>query len=100
MYEIIKENLLDIKELELKENQITVLFIPDMMEKGLGDEVIIEIGKLFPNPKRTRAVLQRVAEKVGESLNDYFSKPKWTDCWPRPDLIECFVETFDPFSEN
>ena len=93
IYETVKKTIVDVKELKITPGQVTVLFIPDLMELGLGDEIIVEIGKLYDKPERTQKVLNQLAEKVGLSLVGFTSSTS-TWLWKKPDLIEVFVETF------
>ncbi len=76
-----------ISELGLKdENDMTCLFPPDLMQYGLGEEIIIEISGLFEKPERTHEVCQRLAKSVGEVVRELYPEAK----------IECFVATIDP----
>jgi len=90
MYEIIKKSIADVKELEITPEDITVLFIPDMMEQGLGDEIIVEVGKILDRPRRSIEVLCQIAEGIGKSLVLFTREWKSKE----PDLIEVFVEVF------
>jgi len=76
-----------VSELGLKtENDMTCLFVPDLMTYGLGGEIIVEISGLFEKSERTEEVRQRLAENVGKSVKRLYPKAK----------IECFVTTFNP----
>ncbi|NCD01010.1 hypothetical protein EOL94_02875 [bacterium] len=78
---------MSIAELGLKnENEMTCLFVPDLMSYGLGEEVIVEIGGLYDKPERTEKVRQNLAESVGRSVKDLYPKAR----------VECFVLTFNP----
>lgn len=81
--------VVEVRELGLKDmHDMTILFPPDRMRYGLGEDIIIEISKLFDKPERTAEVRNRLAGKVGGVIKKYF-----------PDAyVECFVETFDPQS--
>lgn len=68
------------------ENDMTVLFPPDAMKYGLGQEIIIEVTGLFEGPKRTDEVRYQLAKNIGKAVRLFF-----------PDaLIECFVYPFNP----
>lgn len=69
------------------EMDITCLFPPDMMQYGLGSEVIVEVTGLFEKPERTDEVRQRLAESIGKAVREQF---------PRIELVECFVYPFRP----
>lgn len=83
----IVEAVTSISELGLKdETDMTNLFVPDLMEYGLGKEIIVEISGLFEKPERTPEVLQRLAENVGSAVKRLYPDAK----------VECFVSTFNP----
>ncbi len=74
-----------IEELGLKgENDMTVLFPPDMMSYGLGTEVIVEI-LIFDKPERTEEVQNRLAEAVGLAIQEHLPEAK----------LEVFIDPFD-----
>src|SRR3989338_8158119 len=75
-----------VTELGLKsEKGMTVLFPPDMMRYGLGEEVIIEVTGLFEKPERTNEVRQTLAHNLGTAIHELF-----------PDAMEeCFVYSFN-----
>jgi len=77
-----------VSELGVKtENDMTCLFPSDMMKYGLGTEIIIEVTGLYEKPERTEAVRQRLAEALVGAVWGQF---------PETDLIECFVNPFNP----
>ena len=79
--------VISISELGFKsQNDMTCLFPPDLMQYGLGEEIIIEIGGLYDKPERTQEVRQRLAKNVGEVVKKLFPEAK----------VECFVTTFNP----
>ncbi|MDP2735700.1 MAG: hypothetical protein Q8P12_05850 [bacterium] len=87
LHQSIVAGVTSVKELGLKdEKDMTVLFPPDMMMYGLGDEVIVEISGLFVKPERTQEVRQRLAKSVGENVSVLCPNAK----------VECFVQPFDP----
>lgn len=76
-----------IPELGLKgQRSMTVLFPTDMMEYGLGTDIIIEVTGLLEKPERTEEVRNRLAECLGKSVKEHFPKAK----------VECFVFPFNP----
>lgn len=76
-----------IPELGLEgEEDMTCLFVPDMMKYGLGSEIIVEISGLFKRPERTLQVIDRLASAVGKAVSEKFPDAK----------VECFVYTFNP----
>lgn len=87
IFEDIVSAVEDVTELDLKgRDSMTILFPPDMMKFGLGTVIIIEVTGLFRKPERTKAVRNRLAEKLGNALKRHF--PKAT--------VECFVNPFNP----
>lgn len=75
----------NIAELGLKdENDMTMLFPPDMMKYGLGSEIIIEVTGLFEKPGRSDAVRNRLAAALGNVVKTHFPEAK----------VECFVYPF------
>jgi hypothetical protein len=87
LYQAILEAVLSITELRLYDKKaVTVLFPSDMMQYGLGEEIIIEIGSLFKKPERTAEVRQRLAKAVGVAVKKLFPAA----------MVECSVETIDP----
>ena len=87
LYQNIVEAAVSVTELGLRGGKdITCLFPPDLMQLGLGEEIIIEIGGLFQKPERTPEVRQRLARSVGESVKRLYPKA----------MVECFVRTIDP----
>lgn len=61
-------------------NAVTVLFPKDLMEYGLGEEIIAEV-VIFIKPERTDEVRARLAENIGQILHGYFPCA----------MIECFI---------
>lgn len=87
LHQVIVGAVVSVKELNLQdENDMTCLFVPDMMKYGLGEEIIVEIGGLFKKPKRTDKVLQHLASNIGEEVASLYPDAK----------IECFVTSFNP----
>ncbi len=93
MYEAIKKKIVGTEELETTPEEITVLFLPDMMKLGLGDEIIVEIVKRFDKPKITSEVLNNLAEKVGKALIAITS-PSHGWQWKVPKFMEVSAEIF------
>ena len=68
------------------ENDMTVLFPPDMMKYGLGSEIIVEVTGLFEGPKRTDEVRNQLAKNIVKAVQLFFPNA----------LIECFIYPFNP----
>jgi hypothetical protein len=87
LHKAIVSAVVGITELGLtSENDMTVLFVPDMMKYGLGTEIIIEVTGLFPKPERTSGVIQKLAEQLGMAVRNLYPAAK----------VECFVQQFNP----
>ena len=78
-----------VEELGLKdEKDMTILFPPDRMRWGLGEDIIVEISGLFEKPERTEEVRNRLAQRVGKLIKGHFPSA----------YVECLVQTFNPIS--
>jgi len=87
LHQSIVSAVVGIHELGFKdENDMTCLFVPDLMSYGLGEEIIVDIAGLFEKPERTKEVRQRLAENVGREVKRLYPDAK----------IECFVSSFNP----
>jgi phenylpyruvate tautomerase PptA (4-oxalocrotonate tautomerase family) len=88
LHQSIVQAVVSVEELGVKsEKDITCLFPTDMMEYGLGTEIIVEVTGLYEKPDRTDEVRQRLAERIGQAVQEQF---------PGTKLIECFVYPFKP----
>jgi len=74
-----------IKELELTDREVTIFFPSDMMPRS-GEEIVVFIEGLFVKPRRTKGVRNRLAQVLGETIDERFSNA----------LIEVFVQPFNP----
>lgn len=75
--------VVSVSELGLEdETDMTVLFPPDMMKYGLGEEIIVKIWGLLLMPERTQEVRFLLAGKVGTAVHNLFPNAK----------VECFVQ--------
>lgn len=87
LHKTIVKAVISVHELNLEsEKDMTCLFPSDLMEYGLGEEIIIEIESLFEKQERTLEVRQKLAKNVGKSVSNLYSKAR----------VECFVRTFNP----
>jgi len=85
LHKSIVKAVVSVSELGLKdENDMTCLFVPDLMSYGLGEEIIVEIGGIFEKSERTDEVRQRLAMSVGKSVSALYPRAK----------VECFVSAF------
>jgi phenylpyruvate tautomerase PptA (4-oxalocrotonate tautomerase family) len=87
LHQEIVRAVVSISELGIKdENDMTCLFVPDLMSYGLGEEVIVEVCGLYDKPERTKTVKQELAKSIGRAVKNLYPKAK----------VECFILTFDP----
>lgn len=70
-------------------DDVTVLMPADLVKMGVGDELIVEITKVFDKPERTQEVLGMLANRVGLVLADYA-----LNHIPQCKFVEVFLETF------
>jgi len=100
LYETILTAIVSVKELNLRESDITVFFPTDMMKKGLGDEIIIFVDGLFEKPERTKKVKDRLAQTIVAFTRFFFSRTGKKANIKEPKLVECFVRSFNPDSPD
>ncbi|MBU4216458.1 hypothetical protein L6270_01100 [Candidatus Parcubacteria bacterium] len=73
LHRAIVKAVVSISELGLKdENDMTCLFVPDLMAYGLGEEIIVEIVGLLEKPGRNEMVRQRLARRVGKCIKKLY----------------------------
>jgi hypothetical protein len=80
-----------VAELGITDKQVTVFFPDNLLQAGLGEEVIARVTELFGRPERTPEVKRRVAEAVKKCLRFHL-----TPALQGLALVEVFVYTFDP----
>ena len=86
LHQNIVAGVVSVPELGLKdETEMTCLFPPDMMQYGLGSEVIVEVTGLFDKPERTPEVRNRLAQSIGDRVKRLYPKA----------MVEVFVYPFN-----
>ena len=89
LHKSIVRAVVSIPELELKdEKDMTCLFPSDMMEYGLGSDIVVEVTELFVNTKYPNTVRQLLAEQLGIAVNAQF---------PDADIVRCVIHPFSPY---
>lgn len=73
-------NIAGIKELNLMPSEISVFYPRDLMQEGLGEEIIVFVDGLFDKPERTEAVRKELAETVAKNQGT--------------NLVECLIRPF------
>ncbi len=91
----IQSGIASIPELELQASEISVFFPRDLVQLGLGEEVIVSIERLFEKPERTLKIRQRLALSVASVIEDFALAHL-----PQCKLVEIFVNTFNPETEG
>jgi hypothetical protein len=62
-----------VKELGIPdETYMLNTFPPDMMQYGLGTEIMVHVAELWDKPERTPEVRQRLAEALGKAVKSIF----------------------------
>jgi hypothetical protein len=73
-----------IPELNISGGQVSVFFPLDLVQEGLGEEIIVFIRGLYQKPERTETVIAKLANSIGSRIKHFYF----------PDaVVECFVET-------
>ncbi len=86
LWSALRSVVASIPELKLTSEQVTVFFPPDLLQEGLGEEIIITVTGLFLRPERTEEIRNILAKKIALIAKLYF-----------PDaMIECLIIPFDP----
>ncbi|MBT3231054.1 hypothetical protein HN358_04750 [Candidatus Uhrbacteria bacterium] len=79
-----------VTQLGITSENVTVFLVPDMLQKGLGEEVCVEVVGLFDKPERSDAVRQRVAIHLAYTVHTHLASHL-----PQLELIEVLVPKFD-----
>ncbi len=87
----IQSEIASIPELELEASQVSVFFPRDLVQLGLGEEVIVSIQGLFEKPGRTPEIRQHLALSVASVIENFAWK-----YLPQCKLVEVSVNTFNP----
>ncbi len=87
LHQNIVAGVVSVPELGLQdEKSVTCLFIPDMMQYGLGSEIVVEVTGLFEKPERTQQVRRLLAAAIGGRVKGLYHKA----------TVEVFVYPFSP----
>lgn len=88
----IREGVVSIRELELKTDDVSIFVQSDMPEGGFGEEIIVEVSRLFRKKNRTKVVRQKLADKIAAVVTD--SMMRFLENCQR---VEVFIDRpFDP----
>lgn len=87
LHQAIVKAVVSVSELCLKdENDMVCLLPPDLMNYGLGEEIIVEIDGLPDIPQKNERVREQLAKCVGESVSALYPRAK----------VQCSARSFDP----
>ena len=85
----LQQTVASMQKLQLRPEQVTVGFLPDMLPGRLGKEIIIKMDCILDKPDRTQGLIHAVAENVKNTIC-YFAMENWPQC----ELIEVFAQVF------
>jgi hypothetical protein len=80
--QFMKNRVADVEELKIKPEQVTIFCPQDLMNQGLGEEIIVFVESLFERPERTDEVKKKLAMNLVDEVHLSF---------PRAELIECII---------
>lgn len=86
-------------EFQLMEDQVSVFLVPDLVQKGLGEEIIVIVEGLFVTPQRTLERRKMWANTIGTVLRD-FASPHIPQCNKIEVLVRSFDTQVEAFSER
>jgi len=69
---------------------VSVFFPSDLLQRGLGEELVCIVDGLFENPDRTNSVRQRLAEAIARALRAFAQ-----DCLPKCEKVEAILNRFN-----
>ncbi len=73
LFKDIVSAMISVEELGVvDEDDVLVLFVPDMMAYGLGKEVLAEIDASLPFQEKTEEIKNRVATEIGKAIQERF----------------------------
>lgn len=64
----LRAGIADVEELHIVPEQVSVFFPADLLEDGLGEEIIVEVIGLFLKPERTPEIRQQIAVIVANRI--------------------------------
>jgi len=73
--------VIGVKELNLSAGEVTIWFVPDMWDYGLGKEIVtLLVFGLYEKPERTLEVRNRLAEGLKDVIYKFFPAVKKCEC--------------------
>jgi hypothetical protein len=86
LLDALRKTAASVEELHITKNDVSVFFPKDLVEEGLGEEIILFIEGLLDKPERTATVRKTFAQALANCTGRFFPKTK---------MIECFIKPFD-----
>lgn len=80
--EVFKMRVLEVND----EDDMVVLFPPDLMKYGLGKEIVVEVSGLLEKPEITDGVCNELAFNLGARVCHFYQNSR----------VVCFVQTQNP----
>lgn len=68
------ESVVSIEELGLKKGDVSVFFLTDLLEAGIGEELVCFADGLIRKDERTKEVRDRLAEAVKDCMVEFSTK--------------------------
>jgi len=79
LIESVQQAVASVEVLGITPDKVTVLMPLDLVKKGLGEELIVEILGLYGNPERKPAVIKQLASAVADAV-EHFAKEHLPKC--------------------
>jgi len=79
LIESVQQAVASVEILGITPDKVTVLMPHDLVKKGLGEELIVEILGLYGNPERKPAVIKQLAAVVADAV-ERFAKEHLPQC--------------------
>ena len=87
----IKREVSGTVEFNISYNDVTVFFPTDLVQEGLGEEVMVFVRGLFDKPQRTAHVRCRLAEAIVDCCTGILAPVLMNLA-----KVECFIEPYNP----
>ncbi len=102
LYDALWEGVESVSELGLRVERpqdITFLFPKDHMQKGLGEDGLIEVSQLTPKPERTPEVKQRLARVLSGVVRAFCPNMKFMEVFIEEEKPDTTIYTYDKEAE-
>jgi hypothetical protein len=83
--ELMRKRAVDIEELGITKEQVSIFFPSDLMAQGLGEEIIIFVeGLVFENPDGASKINKKIVTNLVDEAHQSFPKTRVIECIARP----------------